>query len=285
MAGIRQIKRRIKSASNIAQITKAMQMVAASKMRKAQSQAVSSKPYADKIYEAVAELSQITDSSLHKLLSVENKQGKNLIIFITTNKGLCGSLNTNLFRKFLIWFPEKQNYDVVTLGVKGAKFAVRNGYNLLADFSKETPFFKYVPTIIEQSISGFLEGKYKQVIVVFSSFINALNIAPSSRVILPMREIFSKNDPLDLPNEFVIEPSPVELLNALIPHYLETQVENAITQSEASEHSARMLAMKTATDNALSLSDELTLVYNKLRQEQITYEIADITRGQLSLTK
>lgn len=284
MAGIRLIRSRIRSSKNIAQITKAMQMVAASKMKKAQEEALSGKPYAEKIYQAVAELTKITDSKYHQLLSQKKLTGKTLVILISTNKGLCGSLNTNLFRKCLSWFPNRSDYDFITLGLKGSRFVLRAKYSLVADFSEKPPYTQYTPSVIDLVIKGFLEGKYKQVLVVYNSFINALNIVPDKKLILPMSEIGVNNEnPTQLPAEFLIEPSPRELLDSLLPHYLETLVRASIIQSEASEHSARMLAMKSATDNALSLEEELTLVYNKLRQEQITYEIADITRAQVSL--
>lgn len=284
MAGIRLIKRRIKSASNIAQITKAMQMVAASKMKKAQEAALFGKPYAEKIYQAVSELTKICDTSYHQLLTKENPAGKILIILIATNKGLCGSINTNLFRRLITWFPQKDDCEFLTIGSKGAGFVLRYGFSLKADFS-HVPFSQHIPAVIDLVIDGYLKGKYRQIQVIYNSFLNALNIIPDKRLLLPMAKILADSqEKILLPEEFLIEPNPRQLLNALLPHYLETIVRTAIIQAEASEHSSRMLAMKSATDNALSLSDELTLIYNKLRQEQITYEIADITRAQLSLT-
>lgn len=286
MAGIRLIKGRIKSAKNIAQITKAMQMVAASKMKKAQEAAVSGKPYADMIYQSISELSRMTDSALHKLLSEKGEGNRTLVILITTNKGLCGSLNTNLFRKCMQWFTSPTDVDVIALGSKGAKFAARAKYNLIADFSQTTPFTRYTGAVIDIVTEKFLSGEYKEVVVIYNNFINALNLIPEKRAILPIGKIESTEEEVQktLNSSVLIEPDPVRLLNFLIPHYLEVQVRAAILEAEASEHSARMLAMKSATDNALSLSEELTLIYNKLRQEQITYEIADITRAQLSMS-
>lgn len=284
MAGIRLIRRRIKSAKNIAQITRAMQMVAASRMKKAQSAALAQKPYAEKIYQAVSELSQICDTSFHRLLRRQREADKSLIILISTNKGLCGSLNTNLFRKILSWFPKVQEYDFITLGTKGAKFVIRGGYRLVADFSDKTPFGRHVGPIVDIVIDSFLKGDCQQVFLVYNSFRSVLNIEPQAKLILPMAEIKTEENKDKVSTyEFLMEPSPKALLNSLLPHYLETQVLSSLVEAEASEHSSRMLAMKAATDNALTLSLELTLVYNKLRQEQITYEIADITRAQLSL--
>lgn len=286
MAEIRLIKERIKSVKNIAQITKAMQMVAASKMKKTQEAAISGKPYADKVYESISRLSHMTDSSLHKLLSQKGEGDKTFIVLITTNKGLCGSLNTNLFRKCLQWFSDSSKIDCITVGSKGAKFSSRARYNLLADFSETAPFTKYTGAVIDIVTEKFVTGEYKEVVVVYNNFINALNLVPEKRIILPFAKIESTGEEMQdtLNSSVLIEPDAQTLLNFLIPHYLEVQVRAAIVQAEASEHSARMLAMKSATDNAISLSEELTLVYNRLRQEQITYEIADITRAQLSMS-
>lgn len=286
MAEIRLIKRRIRSAKNIAQITKAMQMVAASKMKKAQSRALESKPYTDKIYNAVAFFARVTDRSLHKLLSQANVTDKKLIILISTNKGLCGSMNTNLFRKILTDFPQKKNYDFITIGAKGARFVAKNGYTLLADFSEKQPFTGSVPPVINLVVEKYLAGFYQEVFLCYSDFINALNIKPEYKKILPISELpmTQVQESEEILSSYIFEPSTQELLDSLLPHFLETQVRSAIVQAEASEHSSRMLAMKSATDNANSLSDELTMIYNRLRQEQITYEIADITRAQLSFT-
>lgn len=288
MAGVRLIKSRIKSAKNIAQITYAMQMVAASKMKKAQARALMGKPYAEKIYQLVNHLSIMVDTSLHQLLTSHDSQDNALIILITTNKGLCGSLNTNIFRKCLNWYVQSttQKFSFITVGDKGAKFVVRNSYELLADFSKSATFEEAVPPIVAMMVEQFLQGKFKTVEIVFSSFINALNIIPVKKIILPMKDIVTEDsDANSIGAEFLFEPNPKELLDSLLPHYLETQVRSAMLEAIASEHSSRMMAMKSATDNATSLSNELTLIYNRLRQEQITYEIADITRAQLSLTQ
>ncbi len=287
MAGVRLIKSRIKSAKNIAQITYAMQMVAASKMKKAQVSALMGKPYAEKIHQLVNHLSIMVDTSLHQLLTSHDNQSNRLIILITSNKGLCGSLNTNIFRKCLNWYVQtpKQKFSFITVGDKGAKFVVRNSYELLADFSKSSTFEEAVSPIVSMMVEQFLQGKFKTVEIVFSSFINALNIIPLKKIILPMKDIITEDsDTNSIGSEFLFEPNPKELLDSLLPHYLETQVRSAMLEAIASEHSSRMMAMKSATDNATSLSNELTLIYNKLRQEQITYEIADITRAQLSLT-
>lgn len=284
MASIRILRRRIKSAKNIAQITKAMELVAASKMKRAQAMALSGKLYAQKIYELVVGLSGSVDTSIHPYLTRPEKlSGKWLIILISTNKGLCGGLNSNLFRFYLKTFPNASAADTVTIGKKGADMVVRTGGKLLADFSTP-PFIDCVPAITELFINEYLQGHYDGVDIVSNEFKSALSQIPRKITILPLsiesveteiHESIPRVDPL-------IEPSKKEMFDALLPHYIENQIRDAILQAEASEHSARMVAMRNATDNALSLIDELTLIYNKERQAKITYEIADLVTARLA---
>lgn len=286
MASIRILRRRIKSAKNIAQITKAMELVAASKMKKAQAQALAGKQYAQKIYEMVTELARRTDVSNHPyLIRPKLLTGKRLIILISTTKGLCGGLNSNLFRYLLKTYPDFHKQDIVTIGKKGSSLVVRLGATLLADFSETTPFIMTVPAIVELMVDKFLQGQYDGVDVVFNEFKSALQQIPKKKTVLPLT--IEAHDKDDEPNndfsEFVIEPSKHEVFSALLPHYLENQIRDAILQAEASEHSARMVAMRNATDNALSLIDGLTLLYNKERQAKITFEIADIVTARLAV--
>lgn len=286
MASIRILRRRIKSAKNIAQITKAMELVAASKMKKAQAQALAGKQYAQKIYEMVTELARRTDVSNHPyLIRPKLLTGKRLIILISTTKGLCGGLNSNLFRYIIKTYPDFHKQDIVTIGKKGSNLVVRLGATLLADFSETTPFIMTVPAIVELMVDKFLRGQYDGVDVVFNEFKSALQQIPKKKTVLPLT--IEAHDEDGEPNndfsEFVIEPSKNEVFDALLPHYLENQIRDAILQAEASEHSARMVAMRNATDNALSLIDGLTLLYNKERQAKITFEIADIVTARLAV--
>lgn len=283
MANIRIIKRRIKSAQNIAQITRAMEMVAASKMKKAQDQALLGKPYAEKIYQAVRELGSHIEKKFHPLLSIGNPEGKILIVLISTNKGLCGGLNTNLFRMVQKEWMAK-NIDFVSVGKKGESFIVRTGKNLIADFSQKSPFVENVPALAKTLVDGFIAGTYKEIYLVYNTFMTALKQIPTKKVILPLsafEEVETK--PEIRFSEFVIEPNISDILENLLPHYLENQIRTAIFEAEASEHSARMIAMKNATDAALDFVDGLTLVYNKARQEKITYEIADIVTARIAV--
>ncbi len=286
MASIRILRRRIKSAKNIAQITKAMELVAASKMKKAQAQALAGKQYAQKIYEMVTELAQRTDVSNHPYLTrPKTVIGKRLIILISTTKGLCGGLNSNLFRYCVKTYPDFQKHDIVTVGKKGSSLAVRLGAKLIADFSETIPFVTGVPAIIELAVNEYLAGHYDGVDVIFNEFKSALQQLPKKKTVLPLTIEASaeKTEKHDDFSEFVIEPSKNEVFDALLPHYLENQVRDAILQAEASEQSARMVAMRNATDNALSLIDGLTLMYNKERQAKITFEIADIVTARLAV--
>lgn len=279
MAGIRTIKGRIKSANNIAQITKAMQMVAASKMKKAQARAIAGKPYAEKIYEAMMMFATQVQKEDHPLFTTYSTD-QTLSVLISTNKGLVGGLNTTLFRNVLNWQKGEQT-KYVTLGKKGRNFARRTKGEIIADFSEEK-FIETVSPIIKLVIDEYNTGKYKEVNVIYNKFVSALHFEPTHMPLLPMT-LDTTNEDMEIPSHFIIEPSQKELLNALLPHYLETQVRRAILEAEASEYSAQMMAMKNATDNAKALKADLTLEYNKLRQQQITFEIADMITARMTV--
>jgi len=284
MANIRLIKRRIKSAKNIAQITKAMELVAAAKMKKAQAAALAGKLYAQKIYEMVMRLSKRTDYREHKLLLAPEPTGKRLVVLLSTNKGLCGGLNTSLFRFFMRHYKDV-NYDVVTIGKKGADFVTRLGHGVKADFSDTTPFEKIVPALVDYLTEQFLSGGYDAVDLASNEFLSITKQEPRAKTVLPLT--ISGVDTAETKEEgnyeFLIEPSVAEVFESLLPHYVENQIRDAVLQGEAAEHSARMIAMHNATDNANSLQDDLTLLYNKARQEKITYEITDMVTARLAV--
>ena len=285
MANIRLIKRRIKSAKNIAQITKAMELVAAAKMKKAQAAAIAGKLYAEKIYGMVMRLASRTDFRNHALLLTPPPTGKRLIVLLSTNKGLCGGLNTSLFRFFMRQYPSMTKHEVVTLGKKGADFITRLGHGVKADFSDTTPWERIVPAVVEYLTTAFLTGAYDGVDLLSNEFLSITKQEPRAKAILPLmitREAVAKDDE-EGTYEFLIEPNVEDVFAALLPHYLENQIRDAVLQAEAAEHSARMIAMHNATDNANSLQDDLTLLYNKARQEKITYEITDIVTARLAV--
>lgn len=286
MANIRLIRGRIRSAKSISQITKAMELVSASKMKRAQAQAQSGKLYAQKIYEMVMQLARRVDITSHPLL-VKPKvlTGHTLVILITTNKGLCGGLNTNLFRFLMHQFPQLKQQDFITLGKKGASFVTVSKGTLEADFSEKTPFISVVPALTELATDHYLRGQVDQVVLVYNEFVSALKQIPRVKTILPLTIESDGHGPDDKAEdlEFLIEPGVRTVFDSLLPHYLENQIRDAILQAEASEHSARMVAMRNATENAKSFIQELTLLYNKARQEKITYELADIVTARIGV--
>lgn len=283
MANIRRIKGRIKSTKNIAQITRAMELVAASKMRRAQLQALAGKLYADKIHEMVMELSAKTDMTNHPLLlGPKRVVGKRLVVLVATNKGLCGGLNSNLFRWVFREGVVQKQTDVVLLGKKAISFVVASGATIKANFSDTVPFVDSVAAVTQLLTTEYLAAHYDGVDIVYNEFISAMYQTPRKKTILPLA-IGAHDTPASTKGEFLIEPTIAEVFDALIPHYLENQIRDAILQAEASEQSARMVAMRNATDNALSLVGELTLLYNKARQEKITYEITDMVTARLAV--
>lgn len=285
MANIRLVKGRIKSAKNIAQITKAMELVSAAKMRKAQSAAMAGKLYAQKIFEMVLALSSRTTTKMHPLLQrPTHLTGRRLVVVISSNKGLCGGLLTNLFKSIYRAYPNPAGVDGVTLGKKGTVFLTHLGAQVKADFSGSNSFMNAVPAVTDLITQEYTAGRYDAVDLVYSEFINVVTQMPKKKTILPLTVESLGAEPPKQMKEMMIEPSIDEVFSSLLPHYLENQIRDAILQAEASEHSARMVAMRNATDNALSLVDDLTLIYNKARQEKITYEITDLITAAMTVS-
>lgn len=254
-------------------------MVAASKMRRAQERALKGKPYAAKITEMVSRLAGGLRVEEHPLLR-SNKGEKVLVVLISTNKGLCGGLNTELFRS-LTKLPSDEQIDYLTVGKKGANFITRTGKSLVADFSQKEPFVEHIPAITSFIIEEFLVFRYKRVYLSYNSFISALKHKPVKEQLLPLRPLDLSESSATLPSgDVLLEPNRRELLAALLPYFIEVKIRAAILEAEAAEHSARMLAMKNATDNAQEFIGELSLEYNKARQQAITSEIADIVTAR-----
>jgi len=287
-ANTRDIRRRIKSIKNTAQITKAMQMVAAAKMRKAQAAALAGRPYSELINKVLVDLQRRTDVTIHPLLEVREVK-RELIIVVSTDKGLCGALNTNLFRELNNLDGSKAAY--VSAGRKAQQFLARSKKNLVADFQlKDAPSFAETKVISKYAIDQFLAGEVDRVTVVFTHFVNTLTQKPVARTILPI-------SPFALPsasgapapeddtnqNDYLYEPDAHGVLSGILPHYVHFQIYQMVLDARASEHSARMVAMKSATDNAKQLIKELTLEYNKVRQASITTELLEITTAQMAL--
>jgi F-type H+-transporting ATPase subunit gamma len=287
MANQRTIKKRLSSVKNIKKISKALEMVAASKVQKAQDKAIASKPFAEKIFELMAGVDPKISEQEIPLLRAGKITGDRLIILVTSDRGLCGSLNSNLLRymtQFLNNFLQGKNY-FITVGKKGRYFAMQHG-QLLADFSDIKPKEAAVSSIVKSLVDEFVQKRIDSVYIGFNDFVTALNQESVVKQLLPLkREIKSDTDKSEKEKKslYTYEPDEVELLSSVIPFYLEVQVRDVIFESEASEHSARMIAMKNATDNADNLSYALNLSYNKVRQQAITTEISDIVTASLSL--
>ena len=284
-ANTRDIRRRIKSVKNTAQITKAMQMVAASKMRKAQQLAVDGRPYAQLLNRISAAVNEVSGDTKHPLLE-QREVKKELVIIISTDKGLCGALNTNLLREATKFDSEKT--DFIAAGRKGAQWAARTRRNLIAEFHlKDTPSFVETKVISKMAIEKFIDGSVDKVSVLVTRFVNTLTQEPVVFQLLPVAALPVNKD-VEKAGEkgaldAVFEPSPAAVLDALLPYYAHFAVYRAVVEARAAEHSARMVAMKNATDNAKGLIKDLTLEYNKIRQASITTELLEITTAQMAL--
>ncbi len=278
------IRRRIRSVKSTAQITKAMQMVAASKMRKSQGAALSGRPYQEALFRVLAALRGKVDPQASPLL-VERPVRRELILVISSDKGLCGALNTNLFRELTAIDAVDPSFSAV--GRKAVQFLVRTRRNLLADFQvSELPRTREVRPIANYCAERFLSGEVDRVRVVYSKFVNTLIQQATTVNLLPAssEELLGEEKGEKLPTgEFLFEPSEQGVLSAILPHYITFQIFQMILDARASEHSARMVAMKNATDNAKQLVKDLTLHYNKVRQASITTELLEIASAQLSV--
>ena len=286
MAGTREIRRRIKSIRNTAQITKAMQMVAASKMRKAQDAAVHLRPFIRLLYRIQRRaVTRVVDFK-HPLQEVRPVK-KRLVILVASDKGLCGALNSNLFRLAGRYDPHSTVF--ISAGRKAAQFVARTRRQLVADFPYgDTPRFAEARAIASMARDLFLKGEVDEVILVASRFINTLTQQAVAIEYLPIGEIKGLKMPESEseeqlaadPTEFTFEPRAEDMLNYLIGHYLNALVYALLLNAKASEQSARMVSMKSATDNANTMIKDLTLAYNKLRQGAITQELLEIAGGQ-----
>lgn len=279
---IRQVRKKIKSVTNVRKITKAMQLVSAIKMKKSQAAAIEARPYQENIDQIIAKVSANLDSKFSSLLSPNNNdENKDLVIVITSNKGLCGSFNFNLFR-FMTRTNNWKNRDFVVIGKKAATLIPRFGSEVVADFSSNQPQ-NSVSAVFQMAIEGFLTGKYNNVFMVYNRFYSVLKIEPVEEKLLPFS--YKTETPVvkEKVVEYLVEPNPYKIIDALLRSYIEEKIRNAVIQSEAGEHSARMMAMKNATENANDVIFNLTLLRNKIRQEKITGELLDMITAKESV--
>jgi len=301
MSSVKLIKRRIRSSKNIAQITKAMEMVSASKMRRAQELALSSRPYSEKMVEIITALAlRAKDQLDHFLLKdprinwAPEKQFNVLILLLSTDKSLCGGLNSNLFRGLETWLkdlksayrlPSNTKFSFITVGKKAKEHILKSNRFLSAEFGQfgNKPKFSDILPISKMIIAGFAADEFQMAFMVYMEFISTISQKLAVKQLLPIRaeEITAQTD--ELSTDYLFEPRAEAIFSKLLPQYIELQLYHVLLESVASEHSARMVAMKNANDNALDIVSELTLEYNQARQTKITNELLDVVSARLAL--
>jgi F-type H+-transporting ATPase subunit gamma len=289
MANSREIRRRIRSVKNVAQITRAMEMVSASKMRRAQRNVVATRPYADRLLDVMGELTgrMVGDARRGTLLDVRGTVKNVAIVVVTPDRGLCGSLVSNVLRRATRFILDQQQQgrqvEVYAIGKKGRDFLVRTRQNLVAEVIRlgDAPALVDTLGIATNIIEGFREARYDEVYVVYSEFVNTLVQRPALKRLMPIEP---PAEPQSQRIDYTYEPSQEDVLRDLLPRFVEVQLYQAVLESIASEHSARMVAMRAATDSAKDLVRDLTLSYNKARQAGITKEVSEIASGAAALS-
>ena len=283
MPGTKEIRVKIRSVQNTRKITKAMEMVAASKMRKAQERMRMARPYGEKIRNVAAHISHANPEYRHPfLVSRETVQRVGLIV-ITTDKGLCGALNTNLLRMVLnqykAWQGQREEIDVCAIGNKGLGFMQRLGANIVSHVVQmgDRPQLDRLIGAIKVMLDGYTNDRFDRVVIAYTRFINTMKQEPVLEQLLPL-----SGDRMGAPEtvwDYIYEPEAKDVLDQVMTRYIEAIILQSVAENMASEQSARMVAMKAASDNAASLIDELTLIYNKNRQAGITKELSEIVGG------
>lgn len=295
MGSTRDIRRRIKSVASTAKITKAMQMVAAAKMRRSQQAALDGRPYAITLHNMLVSIqSYLAADEEASPLTVKRPVQREAAILVTTDKGLCGALNTNLIREASKFDTESTVF--LTAGRKGSQFTHRTKRKLIGEFSfQDTPQYSEARAIVKMATSLFLDKEVDKVSVIFPRFKNTMSQIPTCVQLLPIAELkpvplakSSQNKEENLASssgsDMIFEPSPKALYESLLPHYMNTLVYHVLLETRACEFSARMVSMKNATDNANALIKELTIHYNKLRQAGITNQLLEIASATSSLS-
>ena len=284
MAAGKEIRNKIKSVENTKKITKAMEMVAASKMRKAQERMRSTRPYSEKIKDVVGHLSQANPDYSHPFLIKNEKAKKNGIIVVSTDKGLCGGLNTNVFRKTLNKIREIESdgneVEALAIGTKAVSFLSRIDVKIISSYTQigDSPDIQELNGAIKLIVDNYKNGSLKEIHLFYNNFVNTMSQEPTEEKYLPL----SSKDLKPINNyswDYLYEPEAGVVIDDLLLRYTETLVYQAVVENIASEQSARMVAMKAATDNAGNVIDELKLVYNKTRQAGITKELSEIVAG------
>ena len=286
MANLKEIRGRISSISSTMQITRAMKMVSAAKLKKAQDAIVMLRPYSEKLQEIIQNVNSSSDPDQVSIYAQKREVKKVLFIAVTSNRGLAGAFNSNVVRELNIQFQNKAQYEIEVLTIgKKAYDAVRKGRKVFSNESSvfDKLSFDVVSNVTETVMSNFREGKFDEVYVIYSKFINAATQEVMTEKVLPisMSETTATETPVE--TDYIFEPDRAEILDNLIPKSIKTQVFKAVLDSVASEHGARMTAMHKATDNAQELKNDLVIFYNKARQAAITNEILEIVSGAEAL--
>ena len=282
MAAAKEIRTKIASVKNTQKITKAMEMVAASKMRKAQERMAAARPYADKMRNVVAHIAHASSEYKHPFL-IERDVKRIGAIVVTTDRGLCGGLNGNLFRQalrqFQTWEGEGKELDLAVIGTKGVGFFSRIGGRVVAQVSAlgDSPQLEQLIGTIKIMLDAYDEGRVDQVFLIYNQFVNRMTQKPSFEQLLPLP--LSQSDDLKHHWDYIYEPEAREVMDHLLSRYIESLVYQGVVENIACEQAARMVAMKSASDNAGKLIDELQLIYNKARQAAITQELSEIVAG------
>ena len=286
MASTREIRRRIKSVKNISQVTKAMEAVSAAKMRKAQNQVLATRPYAEQARNVLAYIAHLSGNETHPLL--EPRPVKRVgVMLVTADRGLAGGFNMNVIKKAATLMREKRKVgaevQVVTIGKKGRDWLLRYDPVIRAEFSKlpDAPKSKDIAPIARVLIDDYMQGHFDEVYVVYTDFVNTIKQEPVARKLLPVERPTEVS--VGMAPEYIFEPNPEAVLGQVLIGFTEVQILQALYESLASEHSARMVAMRNATDAANELIGSLTLTYNKARQENITTELMDIIGGSAAV--
>ncbi|KKB64477.1 ATP F0F1 synthase subunit gamma [Robbsia andropogonis] len=286
MAGMKEIRGKIKSVQNTRKITKAMEMVAASKMRKAQERMRASRPYADRVRDIVAHLTEANPEYHHPFMSRPANAKRAGLILITTDKGLCGSMNTNILRLALAKFRENEargiTLEATAIGGKGAGFLNRLKAKIVSQVTHlgDTPHLDKLIGTIKVQMDAYAAGELDAVYLGYTRFINAMKQEAVLEQLLPLPEITrSAEQRADHPWDYIYEPDAQTVIDDLLTRYVEALVYQGVAENMASEQSARMVAMKAASDNAKTVIREMQLVYNKSRQAAITKELSEIVSG------
>jgi len=289
LAGDKEILNKIRSVKNMQKITSAMEMVAASKIRKAQDQMNAAKPYADRIRRVIGHLGAANPDYKHPFLSERDIKRVGIIV-VSTDRGLCGGLNVNLFKRVISDIAEykKENIevDLVLVGAKAVQFFKRLGGNVLATTTHlgDRPKVNDIIGAIKIMLDAYNEEKIDRLLIAHNEFVSTMSQKPDMKTLLPVSSIDENDESLQAHWDYIYEPDAIDLLDGVLMRYIESQVYRGATENFACEMAAKMVAMKSATDNAGEIIDKLQLIYNKARQAAITQEISEIVGGAAAVS-